>query len=162
MAKNFFFGAISQPFFVLEQNLNNDSPKNGKNKRGLWSVLLLRNWLLTLIFGVVNLGSVFCRVVAIKGLKINFRVKVHFRDPYYFSHFWGVILMKFVLKQKNGWVLSQFFFFCHNSQEGAALIYPKLYTYFMDLYQSKNANISGGFFFLILCSTQETSVKESR
>ena len=44
----------------------------------------------------------------------------------------------------------KFFFFCHNSQEGAVLIYPKLYTYSMDLYQSKNANISGGFFFNLM------------
>ena len=33
------------------------------------------------------------------------------------------------------------------SQEGAVLIYPKPYTYSMDLYQSKNANIFRGFFF---------------
>ena len=37
-------------------------------------------------------------------------------------------------------------------------IYLKLYPYPMDFSKSKNANISVGLFFLIFCSTQETSV----
>ena len=56
----------------------------------------------------------FCRIykknvfiVAWKGLKTKFRVKVLFRDPYYLTQFWGVAVMKFCSKTKYGWVMAQ-------------------------------------------------------
>ena len=36
-----------------------------------------------------------------KVLKINFRLKVYIRDPYYFSHFWEGCLSEFFFKKRT-------------------------------------------------------------
>ena len=50
-------------------------------------------------------------VVAKKWLKINFREKIHLKDPYYFCQFWGVDLYNFFSRSKNDRVMDQKIFF---------------------------------------------------
>ena len=63
--------------------------------------------------------------------KTDCKEKVNIKDSYIFASFGESLIWHFVLKQKMTDELMRFF--CHNFQEGADLIYPKLYSYPMDL-----------------------------
>ena len=73
-----------------------------------------------------------------------------------FPFFWGLMLYNFVIN-----VMVQILFCSNNLHEGVVLIYLKLYPNPMDLYWSKNVNISVdlSFWSSPISSTQETSVQ---
>ena len=72
------------------------TPKTSKNNRGLLSEIFDFDHYLTLKFGINFLIYAYFLVVK-KGLKINFKEKVNFTDPYYFANFEEISKKKLTL-----------------------------------------------------------------